>query len=77
MIYDAHGHAWIYLEVTKENDARHRFERRPVEVVAAVDSGLALRTRLDSGERVVTSGAAVLFSRDFHKTPVRFEGEDD
>ena len=77
VIYDAHGHAWIYLEITKDGDARHRFERRPVEVVAAVDDGLMLRTRMSDGERVVTNGAAVLFSRDFHKTPVLIDGEDN
>ena len=77
VIYDAHGHAWIYLEITKEGDAKHRFERRPVEVVAAVDGGLMLRSQMTEGERVVTHGAAVLFSRDFHKTPVQFDGEDN
>lgn len=78
VIYDTHGHAWIYLEVTKDGDVRHRFERRPVEVVAGIENRLLmLRTTMADGERVVTNGAAVLFSRDFHKTPVRFDGEDE
>jgi RND family efflux transporter MFP subunit len=77
VIYDAKGHGWIYLEITKDGDAKHRFERRPVEVTGSTDEGLILRSNLSAGDRVVTSGAAVLFSRDFHKTPVKIDGEDE
>jgi hypothetical protein len=70
IIFDAHGHAWIYLERTTDKDVQHRFERRPVEMVASAADGIIIRANLSNGERVVTNGAAVLFSRDFHKTPV-------
>jgi RND family efflux transporter MFP subunit len=74
LLFDTHGHAWIYLERTSEKDTKHQFERRPVEMVNSTDDGIIIRTTLTGGERVVTNGAAVLFSRDFHKTPVP---EDD
>ena len=78
IIFDAHGRAWIYLERTTEKDAKHQFERRPVELVtSADDDGVVIRTNLSGGERVVTNGAAALFSRDFHKTPTIIPGEDD
>jgi len=69
-IFDAHGHAWIYLERTTGKDDKHQFERRPVEMVASAEGGVIIRSNLSGGERVVTNGAAVLFSRDFHKTPI-------
>lgn len=70
IIFDAHGHAWIYLERTNDKDTAHQFERRPIEMVSSTDDGIIIRANLTGRERVVTSGAAVLFSRDFHKTPV-------
>lgn len=74
IVFDAQGHAWIYLERTAGGDAQHRFERQPVEMGGVSGDGIIIRTNLSSGDRVVTNGAAVLFSRDFHKTPVQ---EDD
>ena len=41
------------------------------------DGGLIIRPPLGAGERVVIHGAGVLFSREFHKTPVHIPGEDD
>ena len=76
VVFDAHGHAWDYLEL-KEKDNKHQFERRPVELVTSVDDKVILRTRIADGDHVVTKGAAILFSRDFHKTPVNFPEEDD
>lgn len=76
IVFDAHGHAWIYLERTTDKDAKHRFERRPVELVSAAQKDdVVIRANLASGDRIVISGAAALFSRDFHKTPT--PGEDD
>jgi multidrug efflux pump subunit AcrA (membrane-fusion protein) len=57
-----------------EKDGKHQFERRPVEVVTAVDDRLMIHSNLKDGDRLVTKGAAILFSRDFFKTPV---AEDD
>lgn len=74
IVFDTHGHAWVYLE-RPEKAGKHQFERRPVELVTAVDGGLLVRSNLSDNDVVVTKGAAVLFSRDFFKTPV--PGEDD
>jgi multidrug resistance efflux pump len=74
IVFDVHGHAWVYLEGA-EKGGKHQFERRRVELVTAVDNGLLVRSSLSDGDIVVTQGAAVLFSRDFFKTPVA--GEDD
>jgi hypothetical protein len=73
-VFDTHGHAWVYLE-RPEKDGKHQFERRLIELVTAVDGGLLVRSSLRDGDVVVTEGAAVLFSRDFFKTPM--PGEDD
>jgi RND family efflux transporter MFP subunit len=74
IVFDVHGQAWVYLEGA-EKGGKHQFERRRVELVTAVDNGLLVRGSLSDGDIVVTQGAAVLFSRDFFKTPV--PGEDD
>ncbi len=73
VVFDAHGHSWIYLERPAKDD-KHRFERRPIELITAVKDGLMIRSDLKDGDLIVTKGAAILFSRDFHKTPVP---EDD
>jgi hypothetical protein len=75
--HDAHGHAWIYVERTKESDKRHEFERRPVELVSSNGTGddVVIRAHLADGDRVVVRGALLLFSRDFHKTPVPGEAK--
>jgi RND family efflux transporter MFP subunit len=78
IVFDVHGRGLIYLERTTDKDTKHQFERRPIELVSSADDGkVVIRTYLTGGERVVTNGAAVLFSRDFHKTPVNIPGEDD
>jgi RND family efflux transporter MFP subunit len=71
IVFDVHGQAWVYLERAEEG-GKHKFERRFVELVTAVDNGLLVRgsPSLSDGDIVVTQGAAVLFSRDFFKTPV-------
>ena len=76
VIYDAHGRAWVYVE-TAEKDSKHQFERKPVDVVAGVDGGILVHGPLRDGDRVVSKGAAILFSRDFHNPPVVIAGEDD
>jgi RND family efflux transporter MFP subunit len=76
IVFDAHGHSWIYVE-RPEKDGKHQFERRPVELVGAEGEKVIVRTTLKDGDLgVVTKGASVLFSRDFHKTPLNIEGED-
>ncbi len=74
LIFDTHGHTWIYLERTTDKDAKHRFERHPVELVTSDEERVVIRANLKGGENVVTNGAGKLFSRDFHKTPIP---EDD
>lgn len=74
VVFDTHGSAWIYLDRTKADDKQHRFVRQRVQLGAPIEDGLILRAEISDGERIVTAGAAVLFSREFHKTPA---GEDD
>lgn len=73
IIYDAHGGAWLYVDRTEKPNVQ-RYERRRVELGAGVDGGVVVRAgqepALRADERVVTEGAALLFSREFHKTPV-------
>jgi membrane fusion protein, heavy metal efflux system len=73
VVFDSHGHGWVYLE-RAEKDGKHQFQRWPVELVTGVKDGLMIRSNLKDGDMVVTNGAAILFSRDFFKTPVP---EDD
>jgi membrane fusion protein, heavy metal efflux system len=77
VVFDAYGHAWVYLERTADKDAKHLFERRRIELASAGDGGLIIRPPLAVGDRVVVNGAAVLFSREFFKAPVHIPGEDD
>ena len=84
VVFDAFGGSWIYLDLGAEKN-RHRFERRRVELGAtvtikgkdgkAVDQ-VVIRPVARAGERVVTSGAAMLFSREFHNTPAVVEDDD-
>ncbi|MBY0525669.1 MAG: efflux RND transporter periplasmic adaptor subunit [Gemmataceae bacterium] len=70
LIYDAYAGTWLYLDVTPEGAAPHVYERRRVELGAPVDGGVVVRPTVKSGERIVTTGAAAIFSREFYKTPV-------
>lgn len=76
IVFDATRSAWVYLERTDDDDQQHRFVRQRVDLGAAVDDGLIVRAGLPKSERVVTKGAAVLFSREFHKTPVADDDDD-
>ena len=68
ILFDSFGGTWIYLEVAG-TDQEHRFERRKVEVGPQVAEGQVIRPTLKAKDRVVVSGAASIFSREFHKTP--------
>ena len=82
IVYDAHGGAWIYLDrglaKAGPKEGKQLYERRGVNVGsrvrARVDGSetdcVVVRPSLAVGERVVTSGAGVLFSREFYKPPV-------
>lgn len=71
VIFDAYGGTWIYLDRTPEKAEQHIYERRRVELGPAVDEGLVIRrAALQPGDRVVSFGAAALFSSEFHKPPV-------
>jgi multidrug efflux pump subunit AcrA (membrane-fusion protein) len=76
VVFDAHGGAWVYIDRTLiKEDKVHRYERRRVELGPNVKGGVVLRPAAQPGERVVVSGAALLFSREFHKTPVHPAGK--
>jgi multidrug efflux pump subunit AcrA (membrane-fusion protein) len=70
VVYDSHGGAWIYLDRTPEKASKRQYERRRVEVGPTVEGGVVVRPTAAAGDRVVTAGAALLFSREFHSTPV-------
>ena len=74
VIYDAGGRAWVYVELA-EKDGKHRVRASPrCEVVAAAgDGSFAQHGPIREGDRIVTKGAAILFSRDFHNPPVADE----
>jgi RND family efflux transporter MFP subunit len=76
VVFDTHGNGWLYLDRTAESDTLHRFVRQRVQLGAPIEDGLIVRAELADSERVVTAGAAVLFSREFHKTPVADEDDD-
>jgi RND family efflux transporter MFP subunit len=69
VVFDAQGSAWVYVDLSKDGSAVREYERRRVELGAAEGDGVAVRPAPKDGERVVTAGAAALFSREFHKPP--------
>jgi RND family efflux transporter MFP subunit len=69
IIFDAYAGTWVYVDHTPENAKIHVYERRRVELGATVDDGIIVRPKFKAGERVVTRGAAAIFSREFHVPP--------
>ena len=76
IVFDSFGNSWIYVELGFDSSGKHQFERRRVEMVTSVDSGLIVRPSLTDGEMVVTDGAAKLFSAQFFNTPLNIPGEE-
>ena len=76
IIFDAHGQTWIYVENSGEKDERHSFERKRVEIVSSQGKDVIIQPMLARSERGVTAGGAILFSREFFKTPVKVDGEE-
>jgi multidrug efflux pump subunit AcrA (membrane-fusion protein) len=71
VVFDAYAGAWIYLDRTTDKSPQCVYERRRVELGPRVNDRIVIRIVDDmAGERVVTAGAAALFSREFHKPPV-------
>jgi hypothetical protein len=72
VVYDSGGGAWVYVDLSPDERADPQtFERRPVEIGAAVEGGVVIRPGLPKNSRVVVAGAAALFSREFHSTPMK------
>lgn len=69
IVLDIHGNSWLYLERTSPKPDEHRYLRRRVEVGAGLPDGIVVRPSLSGEDRVVTNGAAALFSREFHFPP--------
>jgi multidrug efflux pump subunit AcrA (membrane-fusion protein) len=71
IVFDAYGSSWIYLEKTPPSAKQHVFERRRIELGASRGDEIdVILSGLTKGDNVVTEGAQVLFSREFHKPPV-------
>jgi hypothetical protein len=75
VVFDSHDGAWVYFDQSPTEAKMRTYERRRVEVGPTLPSAgggynVVLR-RLDAkqGERIVTRGAAKLFSREFYKPP--------
>ena len=68
VVNDYHGSAWVYLDVSGDDKGRV-YERRRVDVGARVEGGLVVRPPLSPKDKVVVSGAAALFSREFYRPP--------
>jgi hypothetical protein len=76
VVYDAHGGAWIYIDRTTDEGKGRLYERRRVELGPMAGDEVAVRMVGSSGtiepackadDRVVVTGAGVLFSREFYK----------
>jgi biotin carboxyl carrier protein len=77
VIFDSHGGAWIYLDRTPKQAAQHLYERRRVDLGPMVAGGVVIRPAARRDDRVVVSGAGLLFSREFHQTPAKSAPVDD
>lgn len=69
VVFDSFGGTWVYVERTPAEAKEHHFERRRVELGQVVDGLIIVRPPLPDDTRVVTRGAGVLFSREFHHAP--------
>jgi RND family efflux transporter MFP subunit len=70
VVFDAYAGTWIYIDVTAGGAKERVYERRRVELGPSEGGEVAVRPPPKAGERVVTAGAAALFSREFYKPPV-------
>ena len=71
VVFDAYAGSWIYLDRTADSKGPHVYERRRVELGAAVGDGVVIRPALRAQDRVVVDGAAKLFSAEFFKPPMK------
>src|SRR5262249_43510347 len=81
VIYDVYAGTWSYLDITPAGATTHIYERRRVELGPRVElsaevyqgrkSGIVIGPGGAPTERVVTVGAAGLFSRESYKPPVQ------
>lgn len=79
VVFDAYAGAWVYVDLSKA-DGDRVYERRRVELGPRVElpagtykqhrDGVVIRPGIKKDEKVVTAGAAALFSREFYKTPI-------
>ncbi len=60
VLYDIHGGAWVY-----EQTAPREFSRRRVEAARASGGNVLVTRGLQPGAKIVTAGAAELFSTEF------------
>jgi cobalt-zinc-cadmium efflux system membrane fusion protein len=80
VVFDAYAGAWVYFDLTADGAKEHVYERRRVELGTRIPlaagayrdarDGVVIRLEDKPAGRVVTAGAAALFSREFHKPPV-------
>jgi hypothetical protein len=65
VVFDSYNGTWVYIEQSA-SDGNHRYTRRRVELGPVVKEGQVIRPTLGKNERVVVSGTAALWSREFH-----------
>jgi cobalt-zinc-cadmium efflux system membrane fusion protein len=71
VVFDAYGGTWVYVDRTADAAPQMMFERVRVELSASKGDDVVVRPLLKAGDRVVVEGAAALFSREFHRPPVK------
>jgi multidrug efflux pump subunit AcrA (membrane-fusion protein) len=77
IVFDSQGGAWIYLYHGEKKHDVHQFERRRVELGPVVNGHIVIRPALAEKTQVVTRGAAMLFSSEFHSAPGAVQAVDD
>jgi multidrug efflux pump subunit AcrA (membrane-fusion protein) len=77
IVFDSQGGAWIYLYHGEKKHNIHQFERRRVELGPPVNGDIVIRPPLPAETKIVTRGAAMLFSSEFHSAPGAAPAVDD
>jgi len=65
VVFDSYNGTWVYVELTAP-EGKHRYTRRRVELGPVVSTGQVIRPSLGKNDRVVVTGTAALWSREFH-----------
>jgi len=80
LVNDAHGGTWIYLDRTAPGEEKHTYERLRVETGASLGNEVVIRPALKPGQRILSRGAALVYSHEFYKpegaAPAEIDDDD-